>query len=82
MQNVIEWTKPHHGVQHFGDFGTKNHWCTVCDYGTFATLFRWTPGCGFHPMESIHLTAQAARAVGSDWLQGITSRAGLSEVQS
>lgn len=71
------WTKPFHGVQHLGEFGTQRFWCTVNDYGSFAELLRWTPGCQFSPMRSTHLSAANARAVGEGWLDDIRSKRGL-----
>lgn len=70
------WTKPFHGVQHLGEYHDR-FWCTVCDYDTFAELSRWTPGCGFSPMNSTHLTAANARAVGEEWLTEVTRKHGM-----
>lgn len=62
------WSKPYHGVQHLGCYGPRNHWCTVEDYGTFADLSCWFPGCGFYPKHSKHSTAAEARAAGERYL--------------
>lgn len=42
-----------------------------------AELSRWTPGCGFSPMNSTHLTAANARAVGEEWLTEVTRKHGM-----
>lgn len=67
----MHWTKPHYGVQHGGTYSPARHWVTVEDYGTFARLARWFPGCGFSPMESTHDNAEDARQAGECWLRGI-----------
>jgi hypothetical protein len=61
------WTKPFHGVQHLGD---RPRWVTVTDRGSFGELTRWYPGCGYNPLQSMHPTADAARAAGERWMQG------------
>lgn len=64
-----EWTFPYHGVQHLGNAGHRNRWCTVEDFGSFARLTRWWPGCGFAAdNQSDHATAAEARAEGERWL--------------
>lgn len=63
-----EWTKPFHGVQHLGDPSKGKSWVTVNDYGTFAELLCWFPGCQFGPLQSQHDSAEAARAEGEKWL--------------
>lgn len=65
----ITWTKPFHGVTHAGTYGTKTHWVTVCEYGTFSELACWFPGCGFSPKKSDHKTAEAAKRKGEKYLR-------------
>lgn len=61
------WTKPYYGVQHLGR-ATDGYWLTVSDYGSFAELLKWFPGCKLSPMEETHDTAEAARGAGEAWL--------------
>ena len=63
------WTAPHHGVQHAGEYGLRSHWCTVADYGSFAALTLWAPGCGFSPSNRDMPSAEAAREAGEQWLR-------------
>ncbi len=63
------WTKPYHGVTHAGTYGGQNHWVTACDYGSFATLTCWFPGCQFHPLHSDHKTIAAAKEAGEKYLR-------------
>lgn len=64
------WTRPYCGVQHLqrGSSTTRDPWCTVTDYGSFATSFFWFPGCGFLPTEQHHDSADLARAACEAWL--------------
>jgi hypothetical protein len=64
-----EWTTPFHGVTHLGEYGTKTHWVTVCEYESFAELARWFPGCGFSPIKSDHDNAEQAKRAGERWLK-------------
>lgn len=61
------WTKPYHGVTHYGDMGKKRR-ATVVDYGTFAELQKWYEGCGLQPIEETYPTADAAKAAGAEWV--------------
>lgn len=70
MITIPAWTAPFHGVQHLGKFSTKAHWVTVCDYGTFAELSCWFPGCGFSPIHSTHDNAAQARREGEKYMRG------------
>ena len=71
---MSNWTKPYHGVQHSGDFGSRNYWATVCDYEGFAELHCYFPGCGFKPIQSTHDTAEQARAAGDAWLASVNAK--------
>lgn len=62
------WSTPVRGMTHAGDLAKSTWWVTVTDYGTFATLLRWFPGCRFYPTSSVHDTVAQAKAVGEKWL--------------
>lgn len=64
----LQWTTPFCGVQHLGAFSTQYPWATVDDRGSFATLSKWHPGCGFSPENIDFDNAAKARAAGSRWL--------------
>jgi hypothetical protein len=71
------WTEPFHGVQHLGAEGslTRSYWATVEDHGTFASLCRWFPGCGFEPHRSDHKTLAEAKRLGERWVRnGVLNR--------
>lgn len=63
------WTKPYCGVSHLTPAGKKSR-VSVCDYGSFAELHCWFPGCGFSPIESQQGSAEEARVAGEQWLSG------------
>ena len=64
---MSSWSKPLAGVSH--KEGKTREWrATVTDYGSFAELTCWYPGCSLSPLESIHPTAQEAKEVGDAWL--------------
>ena len=62
------WSRPSHGVQHCGSGSPRDYWATVEDYGSFAVLSLWSPGCAFHPEQSTLATADEARTVGRRWV--------------
>ena len=64
----MNWTEPFHGVQHFGVFGSKTNWATVEDHGSFATLYRWFPGCGFSPTTHDFESVAEAKAIGETFV--------------
>ncbi|QFZ84590.1 hypothetical protein GFK26_18350 [Variovorax paradoxus] len=66
---VFAWTKPFYGVTHCGKVGHGQWWVSVTDYGSFADLECWFPGCGFSPLETQHGSAEAAKAAGETWLR-------------
>lgn len=64
---MTAWSTPIAGVSHRD--GKSRDWrATVTDYGSFAELTCWYPGCSHSPLESIHPTAQEAKEVGDAWL--------------
>lgn len=67
MGTQANWSKPFHGVQHLGRVSDL-YWSTVEDYGSFAVLSKWFPGCAFNPMEETFDTADQARTVGETWI--------------
>lgn len=70
---TFAWSKPYFGITHCGKSGTDRWWLTVRDYGTSAELLCWYPGCAFHPHESNHASAEAAKAAGEAWLLRTTA---------
>ncbi len=66
----MNWTKPYCGVTHLGN-NLRGYRLTVSDYGTFATLTRWYPGCAFHPLSSDHNTVKAAKETEEAWLKEV-----------
>lgn len=61
------WSVPLEGVSHKD--GKGREWrATVTDYGSFAELTCWYPGCSHSPLQSVHPTAQEAKEVGDAWL--------------
>lgn len=61
------WTPPYFGVQHFPDGPTESdssHWVTVEDFGAFAKLLCWSPGCAYRPLVYMFETAGEARWAG------------------
>lgn len=69
-----QWTKPFHGVQHLGQepgaFSLGKRWASVCDWGTWADLRQWFPGCGFSPIEKTFDNVKEARKAGERWVRG------------
>jgi hypothetical protein len=63
-----QWTAPYFGVQHLNMHGKKSR-VSVCDYGTFAEVHLWFPGCGFSPINRHHDSAELARADGEKWIE-------------
>jgi hypothetical protein len=64
----MEWTKPYCGVSHCGKPSDGKRWATVEDHGSFVTLLRWFPGCGFKPNESTHDTVEDAKDKAEKWM--------------
>ena len=64
-QQAAAWSAPYLGVQHLTG---KTSRASVTDYGSFAELLRWFPGCGFSPIKSQHASASEAREAGAKWL--------------
>lgn len=65
---MTAWTNPYYGVQHLNEPGKKSR-VSVTDYGSFAELHCWFPGCGFEPIKRHHFNAESARAEGEQWLK-------------
>jgi hypothetical protein len=68
---VTTWTAPFHGVTHLGTCSPAVKWVTVVDYGPFATLLLWFPGCRFDPSERTCDTVEDAKKRGERWLREI-----------
>jgi hypothetical protein len=63
-----KWTPTVHGVSHLR-YNPKRRWASVLDYGKFAVLSLWFPGCGFEPLEQTHKTTMAAKRAGRAWVE-------------
>jgi hypothetical protein len=68
----MTWTKPYHGIQHYGNWTAQSFSATVSDYGRFAEAAIWTPGCRFSPATTLHVTVEEARKYAENQLHVLT----------
>lgn len=64
----LKWTKPYFGVSHLGSFSMTERWASIADYGSFCILYKYFPGCGFHPKEKTFDSLEEAKRVGEAWM--------------
>lgn len=65
------WTMPYLGVQHFPAGGIEPdsaHWATVEEFGAFARLLCWSPGCAYRPLAYMFETVDEARWIGEAYV--------------
>lgn len=65
------WTTPYLGVQHYpnGQYRTDSYRASVENYGKFAELVCWHPGCGFSPARYTFQDVITARAAGEAYVR-------------